>query len=421
MRPSEKLYNQLSSFTAKGLELSKTMAINIIAARLLGVEEYGLLNFVIAIGAILGIIAEFRVQEISIKRIAIGHDPNKVISEALLTCLGFSTFTAAAICIAALLNTKANWLEHVAVYSIIYIVSSLKVFKFALLAKNSNNEIAKAEIISLAITALATLAAWKSDFTITDYLTIRIIDILVSCSASAYLYEKKYQFKPISARLDEIISLCKECAPLVLSGVAIILLQKIDHVMIRYFLGDYELGIYSAASNILVIFCIAPMLASQTSAPLMFATRGGASEKTQARISYIRQTLKLGLCMSAVLTCSSLYLPAFFFGERFSSASAILLISSLTPAVIALGAASSQIIIADNNTSTIFIKSLIALTSNTALNLTMIPIFGIEGAALATTTALLISNVVSNIIVKRYRYIWNLQKSAMRLGARKPS
>lgn len=414
MKLSGRVQNQIGSFVAKGLELSKTLAINIIAARLLDVEQFGLLNFIISVGAILGVIAEFRVQEISIKRISTGENHNKVISEALALCLLFSAVTVAAICVLAAHTPGVSWLQYLTIYGAIYVLSSLKIFKFALIAQHRNDYIAKSEIAALMVMTLATIIAWKQNFSISHYILIRALDILVSCAICAILFNKRYSFSPHRISSKELKTLSIQCAPLVLSGVAIIFLQKIDHIMIKYFLGNYALGIYSAASTILTVFSIAPMLASQTNAPAMFNSTNTDACKAK-RVEYIRDNLKIGAVMSLALLFTSPFLPSLLFGERFTEASTALLLSCLTPIFISLGSTSSQIIIADNKAAIIFTKSLIALTSNIILNLILIPKVGIIGAALATSISLAISNVASNYFIPKYRYIWNLQKNALGL------
>ena len=183
--------------------------------------------------------------------------------------------------------------------------------------------------------------------------------------------------------------------------------------MIKYMLGSYELGIYSAAANIITVFSIAPMLISQTNSPSIFRITKDCAEYEATRLKYMRDIALIGLGMSLFLLIASKYIINILYGDAYSNASTILQISSLTPFVIALGAASSQIIIADNKSNIVFYKAIMALVLGVILNFTLIPLIGIAGAALSTLLAMTLSNIASNLFIKQYKYIWHLQLDAI--------
>ena len=198
-----------------------------------------------------------------------------------------------------------------------------------------------------------------------------------------------------------------------LSGFVVILLQKIDQIMIKYILGNYELGIYSAAANILTVFSIAPMLFSQTNSPAIYKLTKDNPNFHAIRVKYIQNIALMGIALSLTLLACSDFIISTLYGEAYSKAGTILKISFATPLIIALGAASTQIIIADNNSNIVFYKALMALTLGITLNITLIPLLGIAGAAVSTLVAMLLSNVLSNILIRKYNYIWHLQCDAV--------
>ncbi|ONM44053.1 hypothetical protein BXT89_09935 [Halopseudomonas pachastrellae] len=406
--------NQLSSAIAKGLELSKVLALNVIAARTLQIEQYGLLNLIISIGAILGVIAEFRVQEIVVRKIASGANQSQVICEGLAAGLFFSTSVTLALLISAsFLADNFSWIHYAAVYSLIHITSTAKIFKYALLANGKNSDIAISEIASSILIAAFLLLAILQDFSINSYIYARIIDIGASSLVALALYNKGFRLNLQCPSIKKVVSLCTECFPLVISGALIIFLQRADHLMVSYFRGNQELGIYSAATTILTLFCVAPILLSQTNAPEIFRLTGTENDIESGRVAYLKENIRIGLILSVILGISSGILPGVLFGSDYADASTILAASFITPLIVSIGAASSQIIIADRKGSTIFYKSLLAIAINIIMNLALIPPYGGVGAAISTITALFITNIASNLVIPKYRYIWKIQIKAL--------
>lgn len=410
----KRITNQIGSLVSKGIELGKIFVLNVLSARSLGAEDFGTLSFIISIATIMGVITEFRVQDVMIKKISRGEDESKIVINAISICLFFSTtgFLITSL-ISSFTTTDITWEKYLALYSIIFVASSMKVFKYAFIAIRNNIANCMIEVTSLIASIIFIYLFFSTHLTISSYIYIRIFDAAMVSILGFALYKASYKFRITKPDFASIKSIIVESGPLVLSGFVVILLQKIDQIMIKYMLGSYELGIYSAAANIITVFSIAPMLISQTNSPSIFRITKDCAEYEATRLKYMRDIALIGLGMSLFLLIASKYIINILYGDAYSNASTILQISSLTPFVIALGAASSQIIIADNKSNIVFYKAIMALVLGVILNFTLIPLIGIAGAALSTLLAMTLSNIASNLFIKKYKYIWHLQLDAI--------
>ena len=353
----KRLINQISSLASKGIELGKIFVLNVISARSLGAEDFGTLSFIISIATIMGVLTEFRVQDVMIKKISRGESENSIIANSIIICLFFSTLGFLATTgLAEFTSVTSDWETYLALYSIIFIASSLKVFKYALIAKMNNIANCAIEATSLAITTVFFIWFFGTKITISSYIYIRIFDAAMVSALGLILYKTAYQFKITKPDLLSIKAILIESTPLVLSGFVVILLQKIDQIMIKYILGNYELGIYSAAANILTVFSIAPMLFSQTNSPAIYKLTKDNPNFHAIRVKYIQNIALMGIALSLTLLACSDFIISTLYGEAYSKAGTILKISFATPLIIALGAASTQIIIADNNSNIVFYK-----------------------------------------------------------------
>jgi O-antigen/teichoic acid export membrane protein len=90
------------------------------------------------------------------------------------------------------------------------------------------------------------------------------------------------------------------------------------------------------------------------------------------------------ITIALLITFSSDWIINFLFGSAYLPASRVLSISIWAGIFVFLGVASGQYLLAENYTKISFIRTFVGACVNLFLNLLLIPIFKIEGAAIAT-------------------------------------
>lgn len=177
----------------------------------------------------------------------------------------------------------------------------------------------------------------------------------------------------------------------------------VDAVFISKFLSTRDLGIYSLATQINGIALQLPTLANTLLLPLFVTLLKEAGH--QRLQNYFRNvlpsvTLIGGLFYTAMAFVANLLIPLFF-GDEFA-ASILPLWILLTASVIALptllGYASATH--AGSLTYVAMIASVFAAASNIALNVLLIPVWGLEGCAWSTLASFLISTVIFAIFLR---------------------
>lgn len=97
--------------------------------------------------------------------------------------------------------------------------------------------------------------------------------------------------------------LIKQSFPLLLSGAAVIVYQRIDQVMIGNMIDKASVGVFSVASRFVEIIIFVPVVMSQTITPLLIRTR----EKSQAdyeQKSQLFMNITVWICiLLAILVC----------------------------------------------------------------------------------------------------------------------
>lgn len=408
--------NQIYALLAKGVDGVKIIAINVVVARLLGPEIYGKYAYVIGLASILAIIAEFRLQAILVRRFSVSDlaERNKIFLTSGVVNLSFSMLGLALAFVIFLFEDDVVLGMALLFAMTTYIFRIPRFLRAFYISQEKNVFVAKSEFFSSMITVTIVLCAvyygveW-------EYLPfLRLLDgLFVSVFLFVFLrcfvgFFGRFEFDFALAK-----SLVKSSLPLVLSGVAMLVFQKMDLIMIRHYLGEVQVGIYSAASNYMMLFSLAPMVLSESLGPKIFRRRGeGVSAVKQKFVSGV---MVFGCVMSFVMASTGLFLIPLLYGDEYSSSVAVNSILSFSPFLMAAGSAAGQLIVCDKTQGKAYWKSVWACLVNFVLNVLLIPVWGVQGAAVATVVGFLVANIVGHWFVKDYRYIFLNQIGFLRV------
>tara|TARA_B110000046_G_scaffold173857_1_gene196919 strand:+ start:178 stop:1374 length:1197 start_codon:yes stop_codon:yes gene_type:complete len=388
----------------KVIELGKIFILTIIAGRLLSTEDFGIFSLLLSVAAIVAILAEFRVQDVIYRNINKGGGVSEAVGSSVVIVIFFAAIGHILLISISNLNffygSNSNFYY---LYGFVFYLSISRVFKTVLMAEERSVLILYIEIVSFVVGALTLLYFYcNQGISINSIIVVRILDLFILTAMTSAAVLTRSGIKMPSKY--QVISLVKEAFPLVLSGVAVILYQKVDQLMIKDVMGYDALGLYSANLTIVTIFSILPMMYAQVASKSIHVDCGNLN-----LIRYLRIISYSGLLLSVFLFVLGGYLVTYIFGTRYQIDSAIWYPLALIPFFISTGAGATQILIAENRQSFVWIKSLIALLVNILLNYFLIPLYGMFGAAAATAFALFVGNIFSNYMIKSYRDIFKIQ------------
>lgn len=201
-------------------------------------------------------------------------------------------------------------------------------------------------------------------------------------------------------------AILKYSYPMFLTSSMMFLMGYVDSFMISYYLDEYQVGIYSAC--IKLSFLVTFVLASVNGfiAPKISKAYTNGDNKMVKKIYY--DSIKLIVLVSSPIFLVLYLFPEFFlglFGEEFKIAVVTLLIVNSAFLVNALcGSVGYMLNMTDNQHQ--FMKILlIGLLLNIMMNVFFIPIYGINGAAIATLISMSFWNIGSLMILKRKKII----------------
>ena len=168
-----------------------------------------------------------------------------------------------------------------------------------------------------------------------------------------------------------------------LQTAASLLLFRVDLLVVGYFRGEAEAGVYAVASQVSLLLMLLPAVVST----LLFPRLAEARDETGALACRVtRQTTFVMLCVSAAAVPAVFALPLLY-GRQFADAPVQALILLPGVLLVSLGGVLAQHFSGTGLPLALPLFWTSALVLNTALNLALVPAYGARAAALSSSVS----------------------------------
>lgn len=183
--------------------------------------------------------------------------------------------------------------------------------------------------------------------------------------------------------------------PRSVASCAQILLQRMDIIIVAAMRGPGDAAIYAAATRFLVVGQLGNQAISMTVQPRLSALLARGKRDT-ARSLYQTSTAWLVLLSWPVFLLSAVYAPVVLglFGEQYRQGAMVVVIMGLSMLVASGCGVVDIVLIMTGRTMANLGNTVLALGLNLALDLLLVPVLGILGAAIGWAVALLAANLV---------------------------
>lgn len=410
------------SLCGKIVNLTSALFVGILVARYLGPENYGVMNYVISYVAIFSVFATFGLDDIEIRELSRHNDKKNVI---LGTCFSlriiFASISYFGIAISLLLSKVDHFTSlMILAYGLTLFTSVGNILRNYFTSIVKNKYIVKSEIFRTFIGAGIKIFLLLIKAPFEYFIYAQILDTLLVASG----YYVSYNSAIGSIRLwkfDKAIAgfILKESFPLVLSGAAVMIYQRIDQVMIGNMLDKTAVGYFATAGKFVDLIVFLPYVLVQTITPMLIRAKELSPKTYKAKerifLSLITWT---SIIMSLIVSILAYWLITYTYGEKYSPAIPVLQIMSFKAVGMALSSSGGQIIIMDHIQKWAFIRNIIGCVVCITLNYLVIPKFGIIGSAAVTIVTALFTGCFANVFIPSYHKIMMLQIYALFCGWR---
>lgn len=378
------------------LRIVAGILVGIWVARYLGPVQFGLFSYVLAFTAIFGGIAKLGLDGILIRELVKQPDlQDTYLGTAFwLKVIGaFGVLLLIAIIVPFTSNdTTTNIYIFIIASGLLF--QSFEVVEFYFQSKVLAKIISICKVSQLILSSIIKIYLVLTHAELIWFVSVTVFDAF-SLAVSyfvAYKIKGNVNFiKYFDSRAAK--KLLKDSWPLVFSSLVITIYMRIDQIMIKEMLDDYDVGIYSAAVRLSEAVYFIPMFITASVFPAIINAKNTNNELYYQRL-YRLYTFLVWLAIFIALLVSFLgeRLITLLYGEAYLAAGQVLIIHVWAAVFVFLGVASSKYLLAENLTKILFQRSFFGAITNVLLNFLLIPRYGVVGAAAATLVAQFIVN-----------------------------
>ncbi|WP_268249765.1 flippase [Rahnella laticis] len=376
----------------------------------LSVYEFGIFSLSQTISSLMIGVVAFGFDNVLIKDFSISNRTNEIFTTAFFFRMMLSFVVVISYSIYIL---HSNYLS---VYQAVFIISSFSVFfqvqtiYYAYYQAVSRSQIiTKTSILALTISTMIKLIIIYFNFGIIYYTLSFVIDYLFSFALIFIVSSKNglvlnHRF----FKFDVLKYLLKQSFPIMISTLIVMIYTRIDQFMIAKMIGMEEVARFNVAVRLSDAYMFIPLAISASFFPMVANDSSAINIKKYFNVTHFFTFLS-GMFV-IILTP---FIINVFFGERYHDSIHVIYIIVIANIISALGTVSTNILIIRGISYLRIYRAIYGLVINIALNIILIPHYGMIGAAYASLFSQLIASWISNLFSKKTRDCFYFQTMSL--------
>jgi len=399
-------------FFERSLRIFTTAIFMFLLARYFSPDLFGQLSFAIAFSSIISVIANMGMDSVVVHELIVKKKPKNEVLGSTLWLRIFLGVTFIFLSNLGLLFFKTNYLLNTIVFiiSLGIIFQAFEVIDLYFQSISKFKEIINARIISLFFSIFLKIFFLYYNFGIIYIALSFLFDSIIFAFFLIIAYKKK------SLKIDAwkynkktAFYLLNKSFYLLISSICVVLIMHIDKILIGFLSSNYDLGIYSAATQFSGVWNIIPITMGAALIPNI--TKFYKFNKTH----YTKLALKVFKCLTFVGVCIC-FLVIFFgkkiilftFGEKYSESAELLNIYIFTIIFIFHISIRTRLLIIEKAMSIIMYISILTFLTIFFFNIILINTMGAKGAAYAALISWGLSAILFPLFWRRTRHYPNL-------------
>lgn len=405
-------------FFDKILRMGVGVLVWVWIARYLGPEQFGLVNFALAFTGLFGAVAGLGLQGIVVRDLL--RDPESASltlgTAALLQIIGgVVTFLLILGSIAYLRP------EDSLARSVVAILGAIMMFKASEIAVYwFESQVQSKYTVWVQNSVFAVFAALKGVMILQGASIFAFVWAML-CEAAVVAFILLFVMSLRGPRLASLAfsfahakTLLKDSWPLFLAAAAITVYVKTDQIMLGQMIGDESVGIYGAAVRISEAWYFVPVVIVSSLLPTILDAQKRGKELYYEKIQYLYDLMVI-ISLSVALPMTFLAAPLIrlLFGADYAEAGIVLVIHIWATVFVSLGVASSTWFLAENRLMLSLQRTLLGAVANVALNLLLIPDYGVVGAAVALVISQALASLFFDVLHRETHKMFLMKLSSL--------
>lgn len=415
--------NILWSLLGKLVNIVNSLFVGILVAKYIGPEQYGIMNYVISVVSLFTILSNFGLDNIEVRELSKQNTDKKIImGTAFFLRLLFATIATVIVLLFVIIYENDLKIQiMIMIYSLSMFFSSFNIIRNYFTSQVLNKYVVKSEIYRTILGAILKIILVLIGASLIWFVIVLTFDFILVASGYLYSYKKKYikEEKKLEWKYNKTIAyyLIKQSFPLLLSGAAVIIYQKIDQVMIGNMIDKTSVGYFSTACKFTELILYLPSIISSTLTPkLVFSYENDKKQYIKHRQIFSNIIVWFSIITSVFVSLSAYWLIYYTFGKEYLLSVPVLQIMAYKAIGMALASSSGTIIVIENLQKYAVLRNIAGCIICITLNLILIPMWGIIGSALVTIITVFVSGYLIHILIEPFREIFFVQTRSLFIG-----
>lgn len=412
--------NSLWMLLEQALRIITGIFIGIYVARYLGPTNFGVLSYGMAISVFMIAVARLGMDSVLLREL-VNVGSNKISQNKLLSTafwlMGICALVVYALFILGLTKSDEDILikNYLAIICASVFLTPLLSIDYFFQSQVRSKITAISKIVTMILMSLLKiyLIIIEADlyyFVISAFLDYVLLGLSLLFSFSFKL--KSFSIQNFDREL--IKPLIRSSWLLVIASLAVVLNMRVDQIMIKEFMGFEQAGIYSAAVKFYESWAVFPNTLAISLLPAIIVLRKKNIALYKDRlVQLFRLVFWLSFIASCLISYFSEELVSLTFGDKYSKAAEVIGIVMWSSVFMALGSVSARYFIVENMEKKILTRALLTTILNILLNLSLIPAFGLKGAAMSTLFCAIISGYFFDWFDKELKFLLLVKHKAI--------
>lgn len=382
-------------------------------ARYLGPAQFGELAYALAYIAFFTVLATLGLDGIALRDVS---RDSKVAGEVLGTVL----YLRLAIGLACWLSAVAGmaWVNgwHDRSVGIVALIGGMLVFQAVdsvdlwFQSQSQSRRTVLVKLVAMLLTSAVKVLLILLQAPLIAFAAVTMLDGLISAAGLILAYRRfpcgqAWQFNTAQAR-----RLLHQSWPLIVSGLSVTFYSRVDQLLINRMLGEHALGIYTAAMPFTNSWMFIALIITTSVSPILSRMRVESMRNYQIKLAQVvRLNALIALLIGVSLYVFSGLITQLFLGDEYRDSASVLAILGFGNIFVFIGICQGIWVINEGWRWIVISSTIAASICSLALNLLLIPLYGVDGAACASLLTLFVSVILVPLLLSSdlrrvYRY-----------------
>ena len=388
---------------------SLNIIVTIIIARNLGPENFGVLSYLLVLVFLFTTISTLGMNPVLTNNIIKfkKYDTNSIIITCYLVRFLFSIISYIIFILFILQSSNSIvFLDYSIIIGLVIVFKSSEILFSYFEAKLQSKFIVISQLIGtilLIITLYIIFLNKLNNIYIYFAFLIEAVSIFIIIN---FIFFKKINYKFILRKNIKVIyKIFSDSLPVLISTMCIILYMRIDQIMINKILGQYELGLYSVSVRLIEIFHFIPKILMISYLPILLKNKN-YNQRLIILNSYIS---KFSIILIFLILFSSDFFTRYLFGYEYVESIYTTNVLSFSLIFVYFGVVNEHWYIAKKLQKYYAFYVFLGALLNIFLNIYLIPIYGILGAAYATIITYIFLIFIFDMVAIKTRKILSIK------------